>query len=1653
MERIRFMHYLFVLMGMLILAGCDDKKNAQVAGATPSATEQAHTPLRLDAEQRDKLRQQYIGKPLTLLDASEIQLDGASTLALTFSLPLNPDQAFRSHIKVIDETQGAVDGAWTLSPNLKVLYLRYLEPGRKLSVFVDEGLLAINDARLGQSEQKEITTRASHPTVGFASKGSLLPSDLLAGLPVMALNVSQVDVNFYRIKNDSLSQFIPQWSYRNSLSNWESDDLLNNADLVYTGRFALDVKRNTREKLILPLADIAPLQKPGVYLAIMSRAGQYDYTNPATLFTLSDIGLAAHHYQGRIDIFNQSLENGEAKSGVELTLLNDKGQSIGQTRSDKRGHASFEKADAARFIVARQGAQTTLLDMALPALELAEFNIAGEAYHPTQFFMFGPRDLYRPGETVVLNGLMRDADGKPLPARPVKLEVVKPDGKVSHTQVWQPNDGLYQYRYALGDNASTGRWEMRINTGDNQPRVWSFQVEDFMPERMALEIDSDKTPRAPDDNGYFSITGRYLYGAPAAGNHLQGQLFLRPLREAVASLPGFQFGDVNEKNLTRDLDEIDLTLDDQGQAEISAESEWREARSPLRLVLQASVLESGGRPVTRRAEQSIWPASLLPGIRAQFASKEIYDYRTDTTQKRPMVDEDSLAGFDIVYADSQGNKSAVNGLMVKLIRERRDYYWSFNEGDGWSSQYDQKDLLEAEQTLSLKENETARVAFPVEWGAYRLEVSSPDNQAVSSVRFWAGYSWQDNSDKAGAIRPDRVTIKLDKPAYRAGDIAQVTLAAPSAGKGYALVESGEGPLWWQEITVPAEGMSLSIPIDKRWQRHDLYLTTVVIRPGDKSQSATPKRAVGILHLPLADDSRRLTLGVQTPQKMRPNQEMTIKVKADVAGGQRPDQIHVLLSAVDVGVLNITDYKTPDPWQGFLGPKRYGADIYDIYGQVIEGSGRLASLRFGGSGDDGDALSRGGKKPVNHVTIIAEQAQPVTLDANGEGTVTLPIGDFNGELRVMAQAWSDDKFGQGEASTTVAAPLITELAGPRFMGSGDKTRLAVDVTNLTDTPQELNAHFSTGGLLSLDGQGAYALRLDAGMRKTLYIPVRALDGFGDGQLNMTIDGLQLADEKSSAFEKSWKLGVRPVLPASTVNYGTMLKPGEVWTLPPELISGLVPATLEGQLLLSGRPPLNLARYIRELNAYPYGCLEQTVSGLFPSLYSNEAILRDLGIKGHTDIQRRAAIETGIARLFEMQNNHGGFGLWDKSGPEEYWLTAYVTDFLVRAAEQGYAVNAGALNLANKRLLRYLQDPGLINVRYSEENTASRYAVQAYAGFVLARQQKAPLGALRELWLRHNQAQSGLPLAQLGIALKLMGDEARGMQALQLGINTSRPHQPGWIGDYGSPLRDNAAKLSLLEEYSLLPEQQSNLLLALSELAWGERWLSTQETNSLFLAGRYQLNNPGEWQVESSLQQGSQSASQPLTRNLTAGELSDLRISNTGETPLYLRLDSSGYPQSMPEPHSNVLNIERQYLDTQGNRRPLSTLKSGELVVVKLNVRANRNVPDALVVDLLPAGLELENQSLDNSSALLSDGADAIQVLLAQMQQQDIQHIEYRDDRFVAALALFAGRPATLVYLARAVTPGEYSVPMPLVESMYVPQWRATGATPQQLSVVP
>ncbi|OCG27620.1 hypothetical protein A9G11_12815 [Gilliamella sp. wkB108] len=1684
---------LFIVGMVLALLGCDDKNKdtsaspptenqSKVQTTNNSKRNDPQTPIKSTFSSTPELIEKYRNKQLSVLDSSEAIINGTSTLIVTFSVPLNPKLDFSNLLRLVDNETGNVDGFWELSDNGLELRHRFLEPKRKLTLTIDKMIEAINGSHLKSVYQTEITTQDRQPLVGFPSSGLLLPSKSMTGLPVITLNVDKVDVNFFKIKPDMLTDFIGFYGLINRLDSWRSEKLNEYADLVYSSRFDLNPKRNAQETVLIDLSKIPELQKEGVYVAIMNEAGTYNESNNASLFSISNIGISVHKYKDdRLTLITHALDDGKPLGDINLSLFycqynqfdHKKSCSTISEKSDAQGFAEMDLPSKADYsvITASDGHQTSFVNIDRNALNLSEFNLTGSTYHEKQLFAFGSRDLYRPGETITFNALLRDADGQLLPEQPIMIEVLAPDGQKIASGHERPDadlNGLYQWQYEIPTDAATGRWAFRFNLGDDNYQQVYFQVEEFLPERMAMEINVPSTnPILVGQDISFNVKGWYLYGAPASGNNLDGNLYMKKV-DSVPGLSDFKIGRVTDIHLDQQLDPVEQKLDNKGIGEVKIASDnWSSIHSPFKIVLQASLLDSGGRPVTRYASQTIWPASQMPAIRALFSEQDYYNWSSDAYENRLIIDKGATAEFEIAYINLEGQKLATDNLKARIVRERRNYYWTWSSNNGWRQEYNEKDFTLSEEKLSIAKDGTAKVSYqPDNYGSYRIEVVDTRSNIISSVRFWSGYDWEDNTNGTNSVHPDQVKLSIDKTLYNPGDTAKVHVQAPVAGSGYISLETNDGMLWKKDITIDEDGLDVEIPIEN-WQRHDIYINAMIIRPSTDAAVQTIKRAIGLLYLPIDTSDRQLNLTIDVPKKTEPEKTIPVKVKLDKKLIEKNKKVTVLVSAVDSGVLNITKFATPDPYSAFLGRKRYNVDLFDVYGKLIEGSGRTVEMSFGG-----DAMESG-RKPLNNVTIVAQQLETIQLNEEGEGVIDLTLPNFNGELRLMAQAWDDNRFGKAEQTMIVASPVIAELTVPRFLSGGDKAILALDLNNLTDRKQTLQLNVTTNGLLHQEmNKTSTTITVNSNQRQIIQLPVIADYGYGQGTVTVDVKGIVLEDGSNYPIKRSWDIGVRPAYNLTSKNYAVAINSGENWKFTPADLSDLIDNTVEGKLVVSNQPPLNIAQYIKSLFAYPYGCLEQTISGLYPSLYANHDQLTALGIKSDTDAIRHNKIQTGISRILSMQRNNGGFGLWSNESDEEYWLTVYATDFLLQARERGFQVNDSALRLAIDRIGQYVYNANAFtNLQSYYDNSETlgytQFAIKAYAIMVLAKQNNITSAVRNEILHMAQQVEnneinivSPLPVAQLALSAKLAGFQNIYSDLMPKAFDINYDKQEDWLGDYSSEIRDIALLISLLTENNLNTDRQDDYLFYLSSLLNDKRYFSTQELNALFIAGWSIEQHRSAQGFKVKINKQSFDSDKALSRSFGFSGLSNgLTVTNQNSAdPLYIKLTVSGFGKKAPAPtsDSDFFTIKRSYYDLKGNQIKPTQLKVGDMMVVLLEVTAREATRDALIVDYLPAGLELENQNLANSSVNLQAIPELANLLKGE-DSNDVKYQQYRDDRYVAAVEIsdyvkqnkYRKR---IVYLARAVTVGDFGIPYPYVESMYRPERFAIGKSLDLISIV-
>ncbi|WP_301102136.1 alpha-2-macroglobulin [Propionivibrio sp.] len=1639
------------------------------------------------------------GVGFEVVDGAHRELDGSPALAVSFSLPLDAKGDYEKFLQVLemppdprvkpanaqsdddenteegdeDTSQNSasrlstgvsraaadtsldggkpVSGAWVVGENPRLLFFPHIKPQTRYVVRVQAGLPAKNGNKLNAEERFSILTAAVSPAFYFASRGMVLPAMQNGGVPVTTVNVPEVDVQFLKVKPEHLANFLekviagpvkPAQTFaeesedyygdsgtrlKGLVGGWELDQLNKMTSSAFIGRFVTEQKANRRSVTFLPVESIPALREPGIYVAVMSQPNRFRHEYQTTYFYVSDLGLHLRQYAGKgADAYVSSLTDGKAVSGAEVTWLDAQGKVLARGESDGDGRATFaERPKNAKVVMAKKGEQMSLIALKEPALDLAEFDISGMPYVPVRLFAYSGRNLYRPGERFYVSIMARDADGRAVPPQPVQAVLRRPDGKAQWTATWPADEkfaGYYRRAIELPADATTGSWGLELRSDPAAKvagTVMHFGVEEFLPERMKLDLKSDDVPLNVEKGWNIDVTGSYLYGAPAAGNSLVGVVNGERNKNPLAQkLPGFVFGDADEDAVKSRKELPENTLDDAGKTSIEVDlSPVAKRRSPFTMRATLSLLESGGRPVVRSIERVVWPAPVLVGVRPMFVGA--------------YARVGAAAEFEVVRANASASLKGGTALPVRLFRENRNYYWRFDDQRGWHSGFSETDELVNTTQVSIPAGGRGKLGLPVKYGRYRVEVFDPETKLTSRYRFYAGWSAKD--DETQGVRPDRVALKFDKASYVDGDTAKLTITPPHAGEALVTVE-GDKALWVRRVSVGAEGATIDIPVDKEWKRHDLYVSVMVLRPGNAGEQVTPARALGLVHLPLDRSNRKMSVAMEAPQKVTPNQPLKVKVKVPDAKGKKA---MVTLSAVDVGILNITRFPSPDPHGFFFAKLRYGADAYDVYGRLIEKmDGQKGKLKFGG-----DTAPKPTKSMPKKVRLVDLFSGPVLLDDKGEADVSLDVPDFNGSLRLMAVVASDERYGMQEQEVTVAAPLVVELATPRFLSVGDSAVLAMDVQNLAGAAQEIKITVANGdGLVIKNGE--QKLTLKDQQKRILRIPIEAGSAIGLTEVHVRIESTLLK------LDRTFPLQVQAPTPRQTVMKRLTVGPGETLEVKDAELGGFLKKTVTATLSVSDKAPIDVRSAVQGLLTYPYGCGEQTTSTAYPHVFIDEAAAKQFGLKPYTQAQRAEMLDKAIARLAGMQAPNGGFSLWGNLSEYQYWLSAYITNFLIDAREQGFNVPPEMEKKAVEFLLKGLQEgvAGLPTgpVVYNENSVwndyryagSGRFGVLAYGAYVLARQGKAPLATLRQLHESQGAAHSGLGLVHLGLALKLMGDEGRSKSAIEAGMKKQRAGNYWW-GDYGSNLRDWALMYVLLEKHQLNSEGRDNLVSQVSSEMEKSRYYSTQEKLALFLLGRsFATQATGDWAAELTVGGKPQPIAGKGTQfhPLAAADLiSGVKINNTHKERLFVELNYVGNPAKMPAARRDAFDLKREWYTADGQALGSRALKVGETLIVRVNVKTQGRHANAMVVDYVPAGVEIENANI------VQGEQSSVQIANLDMRQamQDIRikHVEFREDRFVVAARL--ENEMNFFYRVRVVTPGKFIVPPTYADDMYQP----------------
>jgi uncharacterized protein YfaS (alpha-2-macroglobulin family) len=1504
------------------------------------------------------------------------------------------------------------------------LCLAGLEFEKTYNVTLKPGLPDAGGARLAGEETLPVELRDKPALVRF-NGGIILPRENATGVPISTINVDRLALKLIRVGDRLLAQLQNDTIDQTSLWGWDARQLEENQGaLIWQGTMAVTNVKNDTVVTNIPIREMMKGRAPGAYVLVAQDAAKpttdTDYGAQMAAQWVIDSDIALTSFQSAsaatgqgpgLSVFARSYGSARPLSGVRLTLVARNNNVLGTSVTGSDGRADFASGlfratgGEEPVVVMAYGASDdfNLLDLRRSAFDLTDRGVGGRATPgPTDAFLYTERGVYRPGETVQMVAMLRDRIGASVTA-PLTLVAQRPDG-VEAGRITIAGErlqaGSAPWMLNLSNSAPHGRWQISAYVDPKAPSIGrvQFDVADFVPQRLNVTLTALTPSVAP--GGEFAVRAqvRFLYGPPASGLTGDGEARILADPRPFAPWTGWQFGRVDDSFAETRLDLAVPTTDAQGNSRITANTgTLADTTLPLKISARISIHEPGGRTTDRALDIPIRSERPMIGIRPDF---------TDGA-----VAENARAGFQVIAVNGAGARIALPGATVSWVREDTSYQWYQAEGE-WRYQARVRDRLITSGTLNIAAGAPARMAQQLPFGTYRITVTDKSG-AASSFRFHSGWSASSAGD-----RPDRIPVAGDKPTYAPGSVARVRIQPSASGRALVVV-AGDRIFSSKVIDTPASGVTVDIPVSANWGA-GAYVLVTHYRPLSAVTGREPVRAIGVAWLGVDNAPRTLNVALGTPDRVRPRGRVNVPVR--VTGLRGGEEAFVTVAAVDEGILQLTDFKSPNAVEHYFGKRRLGVNMRDDYGRLIRPErAALGAIRQGGDALGGRGLA---VVPIRSVALFSG----VVRLTNGVATVPLDVPDFNGSLRLMAVAWSSDKLGNAEQMMIVRDPVVADLVLPRFLAPGDTAQVALNLDNVEGAPGTYTARLTTRGPLTA-GTASITRTLARGQR---VLAPMALNGTGLGVGGVT---LEVTGPGGFKVVRNWPIEVRSPQREIAREEQQPLAAGASFTANRALIAGLVPATTSVSLTASATAGYaNVAGLLKWLDKYPYGCIEQTASRAMPLLDFNE--LSDLaGLP--RDAALRTRLQDAIDLMLDMQNSDGDFGMWRAGSESDSFVSVYALDFLYAAKRKNYVVPDDALRRGGEWLRGIAAADG------------QPVLARAYAFYVLAKAGQANLSDLRYFSDTKTSAMtSGLAPALTGAAAALMGDRSRAeagfnrAQLILVGANPATyPHDV-----YGSLLRDLSGALALAAENGradLVPV----LLNKGRQLDQRVENTTTQEKGWMLKAA-YALtrqNLPLTVAVNGTPATPREGAVRltPTLQQLNNG----ISIANRGQAGIWRTSSVAGTPASPLPPAASGMTLNKTVWTMTGAPADLSSLRQNDRVIITISGGVPNNLWRQMgVVDLLPAGLEIE-QSLSGDDAKLYPFLDRL---------TDTSMTARRDDRYVAAFNLGAQyRPENakgpepqpqfrIAYVARAVTVGRFALPAAYAEDMYAPAITARTA---------
>jgi alpha-2-macroglobulin len=1473
-----------------------------------------------------------------------------------------------------------------------------------------KGLRGVIGGVLKEEYKNNVAFGKMEPAISFANNKAVYLSGLgNRNIEVKIVNVSKIKVIVSKIYESTILSAMRNGYYPKDRSNNDDEDYYEseNSDAV-NGDVLYEKEIDTRT---LPrtgagrLFNFNPEDKlpdfKGIYHIKVKSTEDY-WVSDSRFIAVSDFGMIVKEGSDKITVFVNSLKTANGIAGVNVLAYGSNNQLLGTaaTNADGVAELNYIKKEFAGFrpamVIAKSETDFNYLPFSSTRVNTSRFDIGGKRTNSTGLdaFIYAERDIYRPGEKVNFAVVVRDRLWKSPGEQPMKLKFIQPNGKeLKEFRKTLNAQGGMEGSVDIAAAAITGSYSLEVYTGNDVLLASKgFMIEEFVPDRIKVAVKPDKTTLTAGDKTTININALNFFGPPAANRNYECEIQLKQKGFYPVKYEKYNF-DISNESVSFATQNNEGKTDDQGNArqEFSVSDQYKNT-GLLQARVYTTVFDETGRPVSKNTSLDVYTQNTFFGI----GEDGWWYYPLNKLIKFPLLALDKAERV----TNAQANVKVIKHEYRTIVTKNGEYF-------RYESQ--KEDKLVAENNVNIAGENTNYSFSPRSPGNYEIRVSLPGANSYVKKEFYSYGGWGGDNSSFEVSTEGNIDIAIDKTSYKTGESVKALFKTPFSGKMLVTMETGK-VVSYQYVTVDNRTASLDLKLTAD-HLPNAYITATLFKAHEVSDIPLTV-AHGFKNVMVEETGRKMEVKVEGASTVRSRTHQKVKVKAAADS-------YVTLAAVDNGVLQVSDFETPDPYRHFYGKKALEVSAFDIYPLLFpELRARLSS-----TGGDGEAEmdKRSNPMPNKRIKIVSYWSGMAKANGSGEAEFEFDVPQFSGELRLMAVAYKDAGFGSAEASMKVADPLVLSTALPRFLSPKDTVTIPVTITNTTNKNTTATATITAGNALQVVGDAKQSIAVNANSEMQAIFRLVAAPAIGATKVRIDVQGV------GEKFSDETDITIRPPstlqkMTGSGVVNGNANQKLTIGT------GDFIAGSGKYQLVVSKSPALELANQFSYLVEYPYGCTEQTISVAFPQLYYGE--LADLLNTGKNNkASANWNVQEAIRKIKLRQLYNGAITLWDGEGTEQWWVSAYAAHFLIEAQKAGYDVDKSLLSVLLNYLNNRLRSKETINYYYNQSQQKKIAPKEvAYSLYVLALAGRANVSVMN--YYKANNALLALDSRYLlAAAFAVAGDKNKFKELLPSAF-TGEVSVAQTGGSFYSDIRDEAIALNVLIDVDPSNAQITAMAKHVTDKLKQRAWYTTQESSFSFLALGKLAKASNNSTVTATVSVNGKTVG---TMNGSAIKLSTQQLGGTnvdiatrGSGRLYYWWQSEGISASGAyKEEDSYLKVRRRFFNRSGQPISGTNFKQNDLVIVQLVLEKSYSgyVENIVLTDLLPAGFEIENPRTKEIP-----GMDWIK------DASSPTALDVRDDRINLFVDLNNSRQV-YYYAVRAVSPGIYRMGPASADAMY------------------